>query len=77
VQDLPISDRQVQLKVNRRQFRCKKCQKIFSEELDFIDKNRRYTKRLANDILKQVLSSNIRTVALRNDLTEEEIESMT
>ncbi|MEH2380853.1 MAG: ISL3 family transposase [Nostoc sp.] len=76
VQDLPISDRQVQLKINRRQFRCKKCQKIFSEELDFIEKNRGYTKRLAADIIKQVLDSNIRSVALRNDLTDEEIESM-
>ncbi len=76
VKDLPISDRQVQLKINRRQFRCKKCQKIFSEELDFIEKNRGYTKRLAADIIKQVLDSNIRSVALRNDLTDEEIESM-
>lgn len=76
VQDLPISDRQVQLKVNRRQFRCKKCHQIFSEELDFIDKNRGYTKRLAENIIKQVLDSNIRSVALRNDLTDEEIESM-
>ncbi len=76
VQDLPISDRTVQLKINRRQFRCKKCQKIFSEELDFIEKKRGYTKRLAADIIKQVLDSNIRSVALRNDLTEEEIESM-
>jgi transposase len=66
----------VQLKINRRQFRCKKCQKIFSEELDFIEKKRGYTKRLAVDIIKQVLDSNIRSVALRNDLTEEEIESM-
>lgn len=76
VRDLPISDRQVQLKINRRQFRCKKCEKIFSEQLDFIDKNRGYTKRLANNIIAQVLESNIRSVALRNDLTEEEIESM-
>ena len=31
VRDLPISNRQVRLKVNRRQFKCKICKKPFSE----------------------------------------------
>jgi len=39
VRDLPISNRQVRLKVNRRQFKCKTCTKPFSEDLDFVDRN--------------------------------------
>lgn len=54
VRDIPLSDYQVLLKVNRRQLRCKKCQKVFSEELDFIKTRRTYTKRLAMKVIKEV-----------------------
>ncbi|MCC5620850.1 ISL3 family transposase [Nostoc sp. CHAB 5715] len=76
IKDLPWSNQQVILRVNRRQFRCKNCQKPFSEDLDFVDKQRGYTKRFAIEIVKQVLDSNIRSVAERNDLSESEIQSM-
>lgn len=46
------------------------------EELDFVDKQRRYTKRFAVNIIKQVLDSNIHSVAERNDLSDEEVQSM-
>jgi transposase len=76
VQDLPRGERSVLLRINRRQFRCKNCQKVFSEKLDFVDKQKGYTQRLAKKIVEEVLDSNIRSTARRNDLTEEEIESM-
>jgi transposase len=76
IQDLPWSNKTVLLKINRRQFKCNKCQKAFSESLDFVDKNRGYTKRLALNIVEQVLNSNIHSVAERNDLSDEEVESM-
>lgn len=41
-----------------------------------MDKNRGYTKRLALNIVEQVLNSNIHSVAERNDLSDEEVESM-
>jgi len=66
----------VLLNINRRQFKCNKCQKVFSEQLDFVERNKRYTKRLAVDIVQQVLDSNIHSVAERNDLSDEEVESM-
>ncbi len=47
VRDLPIADRQVWLKVNRRQFKCKACSKPFSEALDVVDRRCKYTHRLA------------------------------
>lgn len=76
VQDLPWNTSKILLRINRRQFKCKNCQKPFSEHLDFVDKQRGYTKRLAVDIVKQVLDSNIHSVAERNDLSDEEVESM-
>nr|AAA21547.1 transposase [Nostoc sp. PCC 7120 = FACHB-418] len=76
IHDLPWNKKPVLLKINRRQFKCHKCKKVFSEQLDFVDKSKGYTKRLATDIVQQVLNSNIRSVAQRNGLSDEEVESM-
>jgi transposase len=76
IHDLPWSEKKVLLKINHCQFKCNKCQKVFSEKLDLVDKNKGYTKRLAVNIVQQVLDSNIHSVAERNDLSDEEVESM-
>lgn len=76
VRDLPISNRQVWLKVNRRQFKCKHCDKPFSEELDFVGRRRKYTHRLALEIVKQVLHSDVHNVAQNHDLSDEEVWAM-
>ncbi|BAB77108.1 ISL3 family transposase [Nostoc sp. PCC 7120 = FACHB-418] len=76
IHDLPWNKKPVLLKINRRQFKCHKCKKVFSEQLDCVDKSKGYTKRLATDIVQQVLNSNIRSVAQRNGLSDEEVESM-
>ncbi len=76
VRDLPISNRQVFLKVNRRQFKCKTCGKPFSESLEFVGRRRKYTERLALEIVKQVLHSDIHNVAHNHDLSDEEVSSM-
>ena len=41
-----------------------------------MDKQRGYTKRFAANIINQVLDSNIHSVAERNDLSDEEVQSM-
>jgi transposase len=76
IKDLSWNNQPVVLRINRRQFRCKNCQKPFSEDLDFVDKQRGYTKRFAIEIVQQVLDSNIHSVAERNDLSESEVQSM-
>ena len=76
VRDIPLSNYQVFLKVNRRQLRCTKCQKIFSEELSFVKKRRTYTKRLARKVIKEVLETNVENAARRNRMTESEIETL-
>jgi transposase len=44
--------------------------------LDFVSNRRTYTKRLANTIIKSVLSSDIQSVAKQGVVTTEEIERM-
>ena len=47
VRDLPITNREVILKVNRRQFKCEGCKKHFSESLDFVELRKIFTQRYA------------------------------
>ena len=76
IKDLPLSGQPVYLEINRRQFKCDKCRKPFNEELDFVKKKRTYTKRLAKEIVQQVLENDIKSVAERTHVTTEEIETM-
>ena len=76
VKDLPISNRQVLLKVNRRQFKCKHCSKPFSEQLDFVDRKRKYTNRLATEVVKLLRHSDVHNVAQHHGLSDEEVWSM-
>ncbi|MHC5823879.1 MAG: transposase family protein [Nostoc sp.] len=76
VRDIPLSDYQVLLKVNRRQLRCTKCRKVFSESLDFIKTRRTYTKRLAIKVIKEVLETNVESAAIRNRMTASEVETL-
>lgn len=76
IKDLPWGKKEVFLRINRRQFKCEKCQKPFSEELDFVVKRQKYTKRYALSIAQQVVKSDLLNVAKQNNLTEYEVESM-
>jgi transposase len=76
IKDLPISGQTVYLEINRRQFKCENCKKPFSEELKFVNKRRKYTSRLAREIVRQVLADDLKTVAENNDVSSEEIETM-
>ena len=76
IRDLSWGEEAVYLKVNRRLLRCSHCQKKFTEELKFVRKRRRYTKRFVKKIIKEVLNSDIQNVAKRNDVSEQEIETM-
>jgi transposase len=76
VKDLPWGEEEIFLEINRRQFKCAQCQKPFSEELSFIKKRRKYTKRLAQTTVQEVLEKNIKSVAKKGRVTTEEIERM-
>ncbi|NJM17859.1 MAG: ISL3 family transposase [Richelia sp. SM1_7_0] len=76
IKDLPLGEQQVFLEINKRQFKCDKCKKPFSEELNFVDSRRKYTKRLASQTIKEVLDSDIHSVAKKGCVTTEQIERM-
>ena len=76
VKDLPFGDKPIFLEINRRQFKCSKCRKPFSEDLDFLKKKRTYTNRLANKIIQEVLDSDIHSVASKGIVTTDEIKRM-
>jgi transposase len=76
VKYLPWGESPVFLDINRRQFKCKKCNKPFSENFDWVGKRRTYTKRLANKILPEVLEKDINSVAKKGIVTTSEIERM-
>jgi transposase len=72
LRDLPIGNREVMLRVNRRRFKCKNCRKPFNESLAFLEKKKTFTKRYAQSIAEQVVHSDINNVAKNNKLTEQE-----
>ena len=76
VRDIPISSCDVFLLVNRRQFRCKNCQKLFSEKLSFVKKRRTYTSRLAEKVVKEVLETDVINAGERNRMTPAEIDTI-
>ncbi|ACB49709.1 transposase [Crocosphaera subtropica ATCC 51142] len=76
IRDLSWGEQDVYLKINRRQMRCEKCQKKFTEELKDIKKKRTYTERLKKKIVAEVLNGDIKNVAQRNGVSEQEIETM-
>ncbi len=76
VRDIPLSSFDVFLLVNRRQFRCKNCKKVFSEELNFVKKRRTYTKRLAQKVVTEVLETDVINTGKRNRMTPGEIETI-
>ncbi len=76
VRDIPLSIWDVFLLVDHRQFKCKKCHKVFSEELSFVKKRRTYTKRLAEKVVKEVLETDVKNTGERNRMTSAEIETI-
>ncbi len=71
-----MSSLDVFLLVNRRQFRCKNCQKVLSEELSFVKKRRTYTIRLAEKVVKEVLETDVVNAGKRNRMSPGEIETI-
>lgn len=76
IRDLPWGEKAVYLKINRRQMRCNQCGKKFTEELSYVKKKRTYTERFRTKIIEEVLNSDIKNVAERNGVSEQEIETM-
>ncbi len=76
IRDISWGEQKIYLKVNRRVMRCARCGAKFREELDFVNKKRNYTERFKIKIIREVIESDLKNVAQRNDISEQEIETM-
>lgn len=76
VRDLPTFGKSVYLQVPRRQFYCRKCQKYFTEKLEFIDCRRLHTRRYEQSIYNRVQNSSIDQISREENLSAEEIQGI-
>jgi transposase len=76
VRDLSVFSYLVYLKAPRRQFYCKKCQKYFTERLDFVEWERRYTKRYEEYIFEKVKATNIQQVSREEGLSWAQVQGI-
>lgn len=56
--------------------RCNRCGNKFTEESNYVKKKRTYTERFKKKIINEVLNSDIKNIAKRNGVSEQEIETM-
>jgi transposase len=76
VRDLPISGQEIYLKIPRRKFYCQPCQKFFTENLEFVEERRKYTKRYEEYIERRVNSSSIERVKREESLSWDQVQGI-
>ncbi|UZQ53878.1 transposase family protein [Trichothermofontia sichuanensis B231] len=76
VRDLAIFGRPVYLQVPRRQFYCRQCQHYFTERLEFVDWERRYTQRYEEYVYQRVQASNIEQVGREESLSWDQVNGI-
>ena len=74
--DLPSFGKPVYLRVPRRRFYCRKCQRYSTEKLDFLSNRRNYTCRYEQNIYERVLSSSVAEVSRTDSLSSAEVEGI-
>ena len=74
IRDLPWNDKEVYLRINSRQFKCKKCGKPFTEVIDIKPFRRSYTVRFAMDVVDRVIGSSIVAVSEQVGISEYQIQ---
>lgn len=76
VRDLSIFGQVTYLKVPRRQFYCRNCQRYFTESLTFMEEGRHYTRRYEASIYQQVQLSSIEQVSRVEGLSFDRIQGI-
>ena len=76
LRDLSIFGQATHLKVPRRQFYCRPCQRYFTESLPYVDKGRQYTCRYEEYIYQQVQLTTIEQVSRMEGLTYDRVEGI-
>jgi len=76
VRDLSISGQMVYLKVPRRKFYCKNCQRFFTENLEFMEARRKYTVRYEEYIYGRVNVSSVEQVSREESLSWDQVNGI-
>lgn len=76
LRDLSVFGQATYLRVPRRQFYCRACQRYFTESLSFMDEGRRYTQRYEAYVCQQVRRSSINKVSRAEGLTFDRIQGI-
>ncbi len=76
VRDLSICGYSVYLKVPRRQIYCPHCQKYSTEQLDFLEKGGKYTKRYEEYIYERVKELTVEQVSYQENLSAEQVQNI-
>lgn len=76
VRDLSISGRTTYLEVPSRQFYCQRCQKYYTEKLEFVEPRRFYTQRYEQDIYQRVQQSSLTQVGREEGLKFDAVEGI-
>jgi len=76
IRDLPVFGKPVYLKVPRRRFYCRKCQRYSTEILDYVDGGRHHTQRYEANIFERIKGATIEQVAQEEGLSFDEVEGV-
>jgi len=76
IRDLPVFGKKVYLKIPRRQFYCANCQRYFTERLDFVAWERRYTRRYEEYIYQRIQSASMEQIGREEDLSFSQIQGI-
>ena len=76
--DIPVKVAQIyiDLSLARRQFYCSNCQRYFTERLEFVDWERRYTQRYEENIYLKIQSSSIEQVSREEGLSFDKVQGL-
>jgi transposase len=76
IRDLPVFGKTVYLKVPRRRFYCRKCQRYSTEGLDYADGGRHHTQRYEANIFERIKGATIEQIAREEGLSYDEVEGI-
>jgi transposase len=76
IRDLSVFGRATYLRVPRRRFYCRKCQRYSTEHLEWLDWRRTHTQRYELNIFSRIKSASIEKIAAEEGLSFDEVEGI-
>jgi len=76
IRDLSVFGKPTYLKVPRRRYYCRKCQRYSTERLEWLDWRRQHTQRYEAHIFDRIKGANIETVSQQEGISFDEVEGI-